>query len=225
MSQSPELVPSLGHVIVIDDDASVRRSLSSMLERVGYQVTLYESADAFLNNPVVPTPAVILLDMRMPGTTGVGLQSQLKTLAQHVPVIFVSGDSRPEEIIAAMKQGAVDFLLKPFTAQTMMDAIEHAMHMSHEAVVVADKHVQVSERLERLTPREMEVCHWMVRGYSNQQIATLDGGASATIKLHRARVMEKMDARTLPELIDMLTGLNIPAPKRQLSANHASWIE
>ena len=225
MSQSPELVPSLGHVIVIDDDASVRRSLSSMLERVGYQVTLHESADAFLNNPVVPTPAVILLDMRMPGTTGVGLQSQLKTLAQHVPVIFVSGDSRPEEIIAAMKQGAVDFLLKPFTAQTMMDAIEHAMHMSHEAVVVADKHVQVSERLERLTPREMEVCHWMVRGYSNQQIATLDGGASATIKLHRARVMEKMDARTLPELIDMLTGLNIPAPKRQLSANHASWIE
>jgi FixJ family two-component response regulator len=225
MSQSPELVPSLGHVIVIDDDASVRRSLSSMLERVGYQVTLHESADAFLNNPVVPTPAVILLDMRMPGTTGVGLQSQLKTLAQHVPVIFVSGDSRPEEIIAAMKQGAVDFLLKPFTAQTMMDAIEHAMHMSHEAVVVADKHVQVSERLERLTPREMEVCHWMVRGYSNQQIATLDGGASATIKLHRARVMEKMDARTLPELIDMLTGLNIPAPKRLLSANHASWIE
>jgi FixJ family two-component response regulator len=218
-------VPFLGHVIVIDDDASVRRSLSSMLERVGYQVTLHESADAFLNNPVVPTPAVILLDMRMPGTTGVGLQSQLKTLAQHVPVIFVSGDSRPEEIIAAMKQGAVDFLLKPFTAQTMMDAIEHAMHMSHEAVVVADKHVQVSERLERLTPREMEVCHWMVRGYSNQQIATLDGGASATIKLHRARVMEKMDARTLPELIDMLTGLNIPAPKRQLSANHASWIE
>jgi FixJ family two-component response regulator len=179
MSQSPELVPSLGHVIVIDDDASVRRSLSTMLERVGYHVTLHESADAFLSNPVVPTPAVILLDMRMPGTTGVGLQSQLKTLAQHVPVIFVSGDSRPEEIIAAMKQGAVDFLLKPFTAQTMMDAIAHAMHMSHEAVVVADKHVLVSERLERLTPREMEVCHWMVRGYSNQQIATLDGGASA----------------------------------------------
>ncbi len=225
MSQSPELVPSLGHVIVIDDDASVRRSLSTMLERVGYHVTLHESADAFLSNPVVPTPAVILLDMRMPGTTGVGLQSQLKTLAQHVPVIFVSGDSRPEEIIAAMKQGAVDFLLKPFTAQTMMDAIAHAMHMSHEAVVVADKHVLVSERLERLTPREMEVCHWMVRGYSNQQIATLDGGASATIKLHRARVMEKMDARTLPELIDMLAGLNIPAPKRLPPTYHASWVE
>ena len=100
----------LGHVVVIDDDASVRRSLCIMLERAGYQVSEHESADAFLQNPVLPaSPVVVLLDMRMPGTTGVGLQTQLKTLAQHVPVIFVSGDSRPEEIIAAMKQGAVDF--------------------------------------------------------------------------------------------------------------------
>jgi FixJ family two-component response regulator len=215
----------LGHVIVIDDDASVRRSLSTMLERVGYNVSLYDSADAFLVNPVVPSPAVILLDMRMPGTTGVGLQTQLKTLAQHVPVIFVSGDSRPEEIIAAMKQGAVDFLLKPFAAQAMMDVIQRAMHMSEQAVVNASKNMQVSELLKRLTPREMEVCHWMVRGYSNQQISIIDGGASATIKLHRARVMDKMAARTLPELIDMLIGMDIPAPQRQVSTNHTTRVE
>jgi FixJ family two-component response regulator len=215
MSKLNEFLQPLGHVIVIDDDASVRRSLCTMLERAGYDVSLYDCADAFLKNPVVPSPAVILLDMRMPGTTGVGLQSQLKTLAHNVPVIFVSGDSRPEEIIAAMKQGAVDFLLKPFTAQAMMDVIERAMYMSHQAVVVADKNLQVSERLKRLTPREMEICYWMVRGYSNQQIATLDGGASATIKLHRARVMEKMLAGTLPELIDMLVGFDIPLPQRQ----------
>ena len=206
-----------GHVIVIDDDASVRRSLSTMLERVGYEVSLYDCADTFLENPVVPKPAVIVLDMRMPGTTGIGLQSQLKTLAQSVPVVFVSGDSRPEEIIEAMKQGAVDFLLKPFTAQSIMDVIQRAMNMSHQAVVDEDKNLKVSERLQRLTPREMEVCHWMVRGYSNQQIATIDGGASATIKLHRARVMDKMGASTLPELIDMLIGLDIPAPQRQAS--------
>lgn len=206
-----------GHVIVIDDDASVRRSLSTMLERVGYEVSLYDCADTFLENPVVPKPAVIVLDMRMPGTTGIGLQSQLKTLAQSVPVVFVSGDSRPEEIIEAMKQGAVDFLLKPFTAQSMMDVIQRAMNMSHQAVVDEVKNLKVSERLQRLTPREMEVCHWMVRGYSNQQIATIDGGASATIKLHRARVMDKMGASTLPELIDMLIGLDIPAPQRQAS--------
>jgi FixJ family two-component response regulator len=105
-------------------------------------------------------------------------------------------------------------LLKPFTAQAMMDVIQRAMRLSEHAVVVASKNIQVSERLKRLTPREMEVCHWMVRGYSNQQIATIDGGASATIKLHRARVMEKMAARTLPELIDMLIGMDIPAPQR-----------
>ena len=208
---------SLGHVIVIDDDASVRRSLCTMLERAGYEVSLYESADDFLSRPVVPSPAVILLDMRMPDITGVELQPQLKTLAKDVPVIFVSGDSRPEEIITAMKQGAVDFLLKPFTAQAMMDVIQRAMCLSEQAVLEADKNLQVSERLKRLTPREQEVCHWMVRGYSNQQIAALDGGASATIKLHRARVMDKMVARTLPELIDMLMGIDIPAPQRALS--------
>ncbi len=163
--------------------------------------------------------------MRMPGTTGVGLQSQLKTLARHVSVIFVSGDSRPEEIITAMKQGAVDFLLKPFTAQAMMDVIQRAMHMSEQAVVEADKNMQVSERLKRLTPREMEVCHWMVRGYSNQQIASIDGGASATIKLHRARVMEKMAARTLPELIDMLIGMDFSTLVRQALANDTTRVE
>jgi FixJ family two-component response regulator len=217
MVSSTNHAQASGHVIVIDDDASVRRSLSTMLAREGYAVTLYDCADAFLSNPVVPSPAVILLDMRMPGMTGVGLQLHLKTLAQNVPVIFVSGDSRPEEIIVAMKQGAVDFLLKPFTAQAMMDVIQRAMRISEIAVVEADKNLQVSERLQRLTPREMEVCHWMVRGYSNQQIATLDGGASATIKLHRARVMDKMGATTLPELIDMLIGMEIPAPQRQAS--------
>jgi two-component system response regulator FixJ len=217
MTSRPNNAHALGHVIVIDDDAAVRRSLRTMLERAGYAVSLHDCADAFLKNPAVPSPAVILLDMRMPGTIGVGLQSHLKTLAKNVPVVFVSGDSRPEEIITAMKQGAVDFLLKPFTAQAMMDVIQRAMCLSEQAVVEADKNLQVSERLKRLTPREQEVCHWMVRGYSNQQIAALDGGASATIKLHRARVMDKMVARTLPELIDMLMGIDIPAPQRALS--------
>jgi two-component system response regulator FixJ len=209
MSNSTGNAQSLGHVVVIDDDASVRRSLCAMLERAGYAVSLHESADAFLVNPVVPKPAVVLLDMRMPGMTGVGLQMQLKTLAQSAPIVFVSGDSRPDEIIAAMKQGAVDFLLKPFSAQAMLDVIQRAMGMSQQAVLNANRNTAVSERLNRLTPREMEVCHWMVRGYSNQQIATIDGGASATIKLHRARVMEKMAAANLPELIDMLVGIDL----------------
>jgi two-component system response regulator FixJ len=212
MSNLNDVPLPLGHVVVIDDDASVRRSLATLLERSGYQVVLYASADAFLENPVIPSPAVILVDMRMPGTTGVALQSQLQTLAKNVPVVFASGDSRPEEIIAAMKQGAVDFLLKPFTAQAMLDAVARAMGLSEKAVIEAGKLEQVSDRLKRLTPRELEICHWMVRGYSNQQISQMDGAAPATIKLHRARVMEKMVASTLPDLIDMVAGL-ISAPR------------
>jgi two-component system response regulator FixJ len=212
MSNLNDIPSSLGHVVVIDDDASVRRSLATLLERSGYQVVLYASADAFLANPVIPSPAVILVDMRMPGTTGVALQAQLQTLAKNVPVVFASGDSRPEEIIAAMKQGAVDFLLKPFTAQAMLDTVARAMGLSEKAVIEAGKLEQVSDRLKRLTPRELEVCHWMVRGYSNQQISNLDGAAPATIKLHRARVMDKMAASTLPDLIDMVAGL-ISAPR------------
>ena len=216
MKNSLDERQKLGHVIVIDDDFSVRRSLCTMLERAGYEVSLYESADEFLAAPLLPSPAVILLDMRMPGTTGVGLQTQLKVIAQHLPVIFVSGDSRPEEIITAMKQGAVDFLLKPFTAQAMMDVIQRAMRMSEQSIIEVNKNLQVSDLLKRLTPREMEICHWMVRGYSNQQIATIDGGAPATIKLHRSRVMDKMGAASLPELIDLLIGIELPAPQKQI---------
>lgn len=216
MTNNTDVEKALGQVIVIDDDAAVRRSLCTMLERAGYEVRVYDSATAFLHKPVFSSPSVILLDMRMPDITGVELQPQLKTLAKDVPVIFVSGDSRSEEIIQAMKNGAVDFLLKPFTAQALMEALERAMRLSHQWMVESAKHLQVSERLKRLTPREMEVCHWMVRGYSNQQIATLEGGASATIKLHRARVMDKMAADNLPALIDMLVGIEIPAPKSRV---------
>lgn len=216
MSKINDISSRLGHVVVIDDDPSVRSSLATLLERSGYDVVLYASADAFLANPIVPSPAVMLIDMRMPGTTGVALQKQLHTLAKHVPVVFASGDSRPEEIIAAMKQGAVDFLLKPFTAQALLDVVARAMGLSEKAAVEAVKLEQVSDRLKRLTPRELEVCHWMVRGYSNQQISNMDGAAPATIKLHRARVMDKMAAQTLPDLIDMLHEIDLPKPVSQV---------
>ena len=216
----------LGHVVVIDDDPSVRRSLCTMLERAGYRVTEYESADAFLQNPIPPSPVVLLLDMRMPGTTGVMLQAKLKTLVTHpVPIVFVSGDSRPDEIISAMKQGAVDFLLKPFTAQAMLDVITRAMQVAVQSQEVSNKQAMVSARLQRLTPRELEICHWMVRGFSNQQIASLDGGAAATIKLHRSRVMEKMQANTLPELIEMLRGIELPAPAPELNASESRVLD
>lgn len=201
-----------GHVVVVDDDASVRKSIQTLLKREGYRVSVHDSADDLMQNLAFYPPTVLLTDMRMPGVSGVDLQAKLKALGHNLPMVFVSGESRQEEIIAAMKQGAVDFLLKPFTAQAMLDALQKAMRMASEQLAQANKTNRVSDLLKRLTPRELEVCHWMVRGYSNQQISQMDGAAPATIKLHRARVMEKMAASTLPDLIDMVAGL-ISAPR------------
>lgn len=202
MLNNPDNLPALGHVVVIDDDASVRRSVRTLLERVGYTVSAHEGAHAFLEHPLPSAPAVLLLDMRMPGMTGVELQAHLKNTGLQAPVIFMSGDSRPDEIITAMKQEAFDFLLKPFTAQAMLAVVARAMQAAQQALHQANQKQIIAKQLQQLTPRELEICKWMVRGYSNKQIAAFDGAAPATIKLHRAHVMEKMGVRTLPELID-----------------------
>ncbi len=216
---------TLGHVVVVDDDPSVRQSVHTLLKREGYRVSVYDSADAFLQNLEFHTPTVLLTDVRMPGMSGVDLQGRLKALGHDLPMVFVSGESRQEEIIAAMKHGAIDFLLKPFTAQAMLDALQRAMHMATERLAQANKANHVSELLKRLTPRELEVCHWMVRGYSNQQISAVDGAAAATIKLHRSRVMEKMQANTLPELIEMLRGIELHAPAPELNASESRVLD
>ena len=216
---------TLGHVVVVDDDPSVRQSVHTLLKREGYRVSVYDSADAFLQNLEFHTPTVLLTDVRMPGMSGVDLQARLKALGHDLPMVFVSGESRQEEIIAAMKHGAIDFLLKPFTAQAMLDALQRAMHVASDRLAQANKANQVSELLKRLTPRELKVCHWMVRGYSNQQISAVDGAAAATIKLHRSRVMEKMQANTLPDLIEMLTGIELSAHAPELSASESRGLD
>jgi len=205
--------PDAGHVIVIDDDDAIRRSLYNLLTREGYMVCLHESADAFLSVRQFPTPCVLLCDMRMPGRTGVELQQELHARGFQMPMVFVSGDSRPDEIISAMKLGAVDFLLKPFSTTALIETLKKAMQMAQKTVADTDRLSVIQQRLQRLTPREAEVCYWMVRGYSNQQISQQDGAAAATIKLHRARVMEKMQAESLPELIAMLGGIELPEPR------------
>jgi FixJ family two-component response regulator len=146
--------------------------------------------------------------------SGVNLQEKLKNNNLFTSIVFISGDGRPEEIIKAMKQGAIDFLLKPFTAQTVLEVLAKAMQTSVQNSSLIAKNARVSELLKRLTPRELEVCHWMVRGYSNQQISVLDGAAASTIKLHRARVMEKMELDSLPELIDLLSGVDLKITTR-----------
>ena len=207
----------LGHVVLVDDDASVRKSIQTLLTREGFRVSVFDSADAWLKSADFSSPTVVLTDMRMPNMTGVALQTHLKGLGHDIPMVFVSGESRAEEIITAMKHGAIDFLLKPFSAQAMLDALHKAMRLANERFAKVEKQLQVHQLLARLTPRELEVCHWMVRGYSNQQIAAIDGAAPATIKLHRSRVMEKMQADTLPELLELLSDLELPEPAQGIN--------
>lgn len=225
MSESAEFISTKGHVVVVDDDPSVRKSVQTLLKREGYRVSVYDSADALMQELTFHSPTVLLTDMRMPGVSGVDLQAQLKSLGYDLPMVFVSGESRQEEIIAALKQGAVDFLLKPFTAQTMLDALQRAMQMASDQLAQTHRVNRVRELLKRLTPRELTVCHWMVRGYSNQQISAVDGAAAATIKLHRSRVMEKMQAHTLPELIGMLAGIQLPAPVSELTTSESRGLD
>ena len=192
-----------GHVYLIDDDPSIRRSLAFSLSSERYSIQTFDSPASFLRDALPITPAVILLDIRMPEMSGLTLQSEMKRKGRETPIIFISGESQPSEIIEAMKQGAVDFLLKPFGLETLLQAVDIALQKDKFQQAQKTSALNVQERFMRLTEKEREVCRWMVKGYGNKEIANLNGSAPATVKLHRSRVLEKMGCSSLPELLHM----------------------
>ena len=139
----------------------------------------------------------------MPEMSGLTLQAEMKRKGRETPIIFISGESQPSEIIEAMKQGAVDFLLKPFGLETLLQAVDIALQKDKFQQAQKTSALNVQERFMRLTEKEREVCRWMVKGYGNKEIANLNGSAPATVKLHRSRVLEKMGCSSLPELLHM----------------------
>ena len=181
-----------GHIYLIDDDPSIRRSLAYSLSSVRYSIQTFDSPTAFLRDALPITPAVILLDIRMPGMNGLSLQNEMIARGRKTPIIFISGESQPTEIIEAMKKGAVDFLIKPFGLEPLLEAIDLALqkdkHQQSQKILT----LNVRDRFMRLTDKEREVCRWMVKGYGNKEIANMNGSAPATVKLHRSRVLEKM---------------------------------
>ena len=207
----------LGHIYLIDDDASIRRALTGTLERLGYLVSVYESPDEFLRGAVPVSPAVILLDMRMPGKSGVDVQAELITNKWHTPIIFISGESLPAQIVRAMKQGAADFLLKPFSMESLLRAVDSGLAKDAEQHAVLLRSLNVQQRYALLTPREKEVCSEIISGRSNKEIAELSGSAAATIKLHLARVLGKMQAKSLSDLITMFEGTDLLAVSKSLN--------
>jgi FixJ family two-component response regulator len=190
-----------GHIYLIDDDDSMRSSLTRMLREVGYLVDDYASALNFLEKSVPVSPAVILLDMQMPDMTGIDLQEKLIQLGRKTPIVFVSGQSHPHQIVQGLKKGAVDFLFKPFNLEDMLKAVADAIEFDKRQLKRVSVDIETKREYESLTPREREVCTWLVEGLLNKDIAVKLGTTDATIKVHKARVMSKMHVDSVQTLV------------------------
>ncbi len=190
-----------GHIYLIDDDESMRVSLSRMLRELGYLVEDYSSAATFLQKSIPIAPAVILLDMQMPDMTGLDLQEKLLSLGRKTPIVFVSGQSHPHQIVQGLKKGALDFLFKPFNLEELLKAVADAIAFDGRQLKRVSMDVETTREYESLTPREREVCIWLVKGLLNKDIAVKLGTTDATIKVHKARVMDKMHAESVQVLV------------------------
>ncbi len=193
-----------GHIYLIDDDPSIRRSLAFSLSSLRYSIQSFENPASFLRDALPISPAVILLDIRMPEVSGLSLQDELIRQGRTTPIIFISGESQPSEIIEALKKGAVDFLLKPFGLQALVQAIDLALEKDKSGLNQRIKIKNAQERFSNLTEKEREICFWMIKGYGNKEIANLNGTAASTVKLHRSRVLEKMGCTSLSELLELV---------------------
>ena len=191
----------VGHIYLIDDDESMRTSLSRMLRDVGYIVEDFSSAVTFLEDSMPVAPAVILLDMQMPDMTGLDLQEKLVQLGRKTPIVFVSGQSHPHQIVKSLKRGALDFLFKPFNLEDLLKAVADALEFDTRQLKRISKEVETKKDYATLTPREKEVCFWLVKGLLNKDIAVKLGTTDATIKVHKARVMDKMNVESVQTLV------------------------
>jgi RNA polymerase sigma factor (sigma-70 family) len=199
-------------VYVVDDDASVRKSFGRLLRLAGYQVEAFASADEFLAHPLSIEPGCLLLDLKMPGRNGLELQEALVAARKSIPIIFVTGHGDIAASVRAMKGGAVDFLTKPYSAEDLLEAVERAMTKDKRDRRERAQLTELESRARALTPREAEVLRLVVRGLLNKQVADELGISEKTVKVHRARVMHKMRADSMADLVRMAGRLH-PAPE------------
>jgi RNA polymerase sigma factor (sigma-70 family) len=198
-----------GTVYLIDDDNSMRDSLARMLRDVGYTVQDFESATSFLQNSLPVAPAVIVLDMQMPDVNGLDLMERLEKLGRKTPIVFLSGQSHPQQIVKGLKKGALDFLFKPFNIDELLQAVDQALDYDQKQLKRNLKDGEIKRNFNSLTPREKEVCALLVEGLMNKEIAERLGTTDATIKVHKARVMEKMQAHSLQDLVKFYLEANL----------------
>jgi FixJ family two-component response regulator len=200
-------------VYVVDDDAAARAAIQSLLHSVGLRAETFGSAREFLACRREDAPACLVLDVRLPGVSGLDFQRDLAARKVAIPIIFITGHGDIPMSVEAMKAGAIEFLTKPFRGQALLDAIHTAIERDRAARHEQSKEAELRQRLATLTPREREVMHLVISGLLNKQIAAEMRTSERTVKIHRGQVMRKMQAGSLPDLVRMAGTLGIPSRK------------
>lgn len=204
-----------GHVFLVDDNPDIRYYLADLLKKVGYSIEQYADATEFLRQSMDVSPAVLVLDVRMPGMSGVELQTRLADLGRHTPIIFISGESQTQEIIQAMKGGAIEFLWKPFQIQTLIDAIDRGLALDEQRRDMFIRTVNMRRKISELSAREKQVFLLMLQGQGNKGIGEILNIQADTIKKHRANILQKMQAHQLADLMLMSQGMDIAGMVQQ----------
>lgn len=201
-------------VLVVDDDPSVRRALVNLFESVGLRVAAFGSASEILQSKPPEVPSCLVLDIRLPGLSGLDLQADLAKANIHTPIIFITGHGDIPMTVRAMKSGAVDFLTKPVRDQDMLDAVQAAIQRDRKRREIEKTVSNVRSRFESLTPRERDVLSLVASGKMNKNVAAELGLAEITVKIYRGQIMRKMGAKSLAELVKMNEALAIQRATR-----------
>ena len=199
-------------VFVIDDDASLGASVSSLLRSVGLQARVFASTSEFLQEKRPNVPSCMVLDVRLPGVSGIDFQADLSKRNIHIPIVFMTGHGDIPMSVRAMKAGAVEFLTKPFRDQDLLDAVQLALERDLSRIESEKAASGLKSKFETLTPREREIMALVASGLMNKQVAGKVGLSEITVKVHRGRVMQKMGAKTLADLVRIAEALGIRAP-------------